>query len=101
MKHRVYADKHAPDGWGVQAIVYEDQQTGWTTAVGGDYYIYRGDRYVAVDLSGMLDYVVNELGVVQVGRTISNDEFQAIYKQALQDRDFARKNGTLPGERKP
>lgn len=101
MKYRVYADDGAPDGWGVQAIVYDHPDVGWTMATNGDYYIRRDDRWVAVDLCGLLDYVINELGVVMAGRTISNEEYRDIYYQAKEDRDFARKSGHLPGERKP
>lgn len=101
MQYRVYSDKNAPDGWGVQAIVYEHPDVGWAMATNGDYYIRRDDRWVAVDLCGMLDHVINELGVVTAGRTISNAEYRAIYQQAKDDRDFANKTGFLPGERKP
>lgn len=100
-RYRIYADENAPPGWGVQAVVYEDKQVGWTMAVGGDYYIERADRWVAVDLSGLLDYVVNELGIVMVGRTVDNATFKRIYQQAKADRDFASKSGYLPGERRP
>lgn len=101
MKYRVYSDDNAPDGWGVQAIVYEHPDVGWTMATGGDYYIRRDDRWVAVDLCGLLDFVVNELGVVMAGRTIGNAEYLEIYQEAKADRDFANKTAYLPGERKP
>lgn len=100
MKHRVYQSGIAPPRWGVQAVVYEHPDVGWAMCTNGDYYIERDGRWVAVDFAGLLDYIVNELGVVLVGRTISNDEFQAIYQQAKTDRDFARKSGYLPGERR-
>lgn len=100
MKYRVYASEGAPPGWGVQAIVYEDPAVGWTMASGGDYYIQREGRWVPVDFSGMIDYVVNELSAVMVGRTISNQEFKQILEIAFEDRDFARKVGFLPGERR-
>jgi len=96
---RIYADENAPKNWGVMAIVYADPDNGWAMATGGDYYIQRADRWVAVDFAGMLDHVVNELAVVLVGRTISNDEFRQIYQTAKNDRNFARKTGYLPGER--
>ena len=101
MKYRIYRDEGAPDGWGVQAIVHEDPNHGWTVTSHGDYYIRREDRWTAVDLAGMLDFVVNELKVVEVGRTISNVEFKAIFQQALDDKDFAQKGGYYPGEPRP
>ena len=101
MRYRIYAADDAPPGWGVQAIVSHDDAHGWTMATGGDYYIQRGGRWVAVDLAGMLDHVVNELGVVLVGRTVSNTEFQRIYQEAKKDKQFGEKTGYWPGERKP
>lgn len=99
--YRIYAAEDAPPGWGVQAIVYEHEDAGWTMAVGGDYYVERADRWVAVDFAGLLDYVVNELGVVMVGRTVDNATFKSLYQRAKADRDLARKTGFLPGERRP
>jgi hypothetical protein len=101
MNYRIYSAEPAPPGWGVQAIVHDDPDNGWAMSTGGDYYIRREDRWTAVDLAGMLDHVVNELGVVLVGRTISNVEYRRIYQEAKADRDFARKTGFLPGERRP
>jgi hypothetical protein len=63
----------------------------------GDFYIKREDRWTAVDITGLIDYAVNELGVL-AGRTISNSEYQAIYQQAKDDMNFANKTGYLPGE---
>ena len=100
MKCRIYRDENAPEGWGVEVIVYEDPNVGWTIAVDGDYYIKRDDRWMGVDFAGMLDYVVNELKVVEVGRTIDNHRFREIFAEAKEDRNFARKSGYLPGERR-
>ena len=100
MKQRIYKDENAPGRWGVQAIVYEHPAVGWVMATNGDYYIERGDRWTAVDFAGMLDFVVNEIGAVLVGRTISNAEYQSIYQQAKSDKNFANKTGYLPGERR-
>lgn len=99
MDYKIYKSKGSPDNWGVQAIVYEDPRVGWTIATGSDYYIKREDRWVGVDLAGLLDHIVNELGIVLVGRTISNQEYHRIYEKALADRDFARKSARLPRER--
>lgn len=101
MKYKVYKSRDAPKNWGVQAIVYEYEPTGWSIAAGNDYYIQRENRWVGVDLCGMLDYVINELGVVMAGRTISTQEYNDIIQKAMDDRDFAKKSGYLPRERKP
>ena len=100
MKERIYQDENAPPGWGVQAIVYDHPAVGWVMATNGDFYIRRDDRWTAVDFAGLIDYVVNELGVL-AGRTISNAEYQRIYAEAKADMNFAKKSGYLPGERRP
>lgn len=53
-----------------------------------DYYIQREGKIVGVDFIGLIDHLVNELGVVKVGRTIDTRRFLKIRAQA--DKDFGR-----------
>lgn len=55
---------------------------------GHDYYIQREGKIVGVDFIGLIDYLINEFGVVKVGRTIDTKRFLAIRAQA--DKDFNR-----------
>ena len=103
MKQRIYKDENAPGRWGVQAIVYEHHEVGWSMITNGDYYLEFIDRFVAVDGIGMTEQVVNNLEnirAIYAGRTISNAEYQSIYQQAKSDKNFANKTGYLPGERR-
>ncbi len=84
---------------GVQAIVQKNER-GWHTETGGDYYVWKDGLWVAVDIFGLFDYLI-ETGLVKFGRTITNTEYREIYQRALDDADFGRRDGLLPGERKP
>jgi len=53
-----------------------------------DYYIYKekDKAWYGVDLIGLIDFLVNEIGLVKLGRTIPTKKFIAIRKRA--DREF-------------
>jgi hypothetical protein len=67
----------------VQIIVQEHPDIGWHTQSGHDYYVWRDDRFVGVDLFGLYDWLM-ERGDVLFGRTISTDEYNATMKRALE-----------------
>ena len=73
--------KEAP-GWGIIDIIQFDNANQRPYHQASDYYIVRNGKFVGVDFAGMLDHVVNELGVVKVGRTINTKEYIRIRKQA-------------------
>ena len=85
---------------GVQGIAQANSAVGWHVASGGDYYIWCDDGWMAVDIFGLFDYLI-ESGTVKFGRTITNAEYNEIFQKALADADFGRKHGFLPEERKP
>lgn len=75
-------------GWGVVDVIQMDEANGRPYHQGGagaDYYIMRKGKIVGVDLAGMLDHVVNELGAVKVGRTIETRKYIEIRKKAEDD----------------
>ena len=77
-------------GWGVIDVIQTDDATRRAYHQGGagaDYYILREGKIVGVDLCGMLDHVVNELGAVKVGRTIDTQKYIKIRKQAEDEFD--------------
>lgn len=82
-----------PPARGVQVIVQEDDSGPYMTT-GADYYIWREDRWVGVDIFGLFDYLI-ESGLVLFGRTITNDEYREILQRAK-----VEKNTWRPGERR-
>ena len=79
------ADFCRAPGWGVIDVIQTDDANRRSYHQGGagaDYYILREGKIVGVDLCGMLDHVVNELGAVKVGRTIDTKKYIEIRKQA-------------------
>ena len=82
---------------GVQAIIQDDASVVWTTETGGDYYVWRDDRWWSVDIFGLFDFLI-ESGLVKFGRTITTIEFNEIFQWALSE---ASKGGFKPRERKP
>jgi hypothetical protein len=102
MNFKVYNHADGPGRWGVQVIVYEHPLVGWTMAHNGDYYIQLEDRFVAVDRTGLDDWVINHFDkviAIWAGRTISNKEYQEIYQKAKSDMK-AKKTGYLAEERR-
>ena len=93
----------------VQVIVYLDPDTGWTLRHGAsgrspcDFFRKaKDDTFVGMDTAGMVEYVINELGVadwgcdlvtiiraalesgtVKQGRMLSSRQWQERYRQAI------------------
>lgn len=56
---------------------------------GADFYIYRKNYWVGVDIIGLTDYLAHEkTGIVKFGRTIPTDKFLAIRQKADNDPDI-------------
>lgn len=79
-------------GYNVQAIPVADDVTGRTVEYGWDYYVIRDGQPMGCDLPGLLDYLINEVGVVKQGRSLSNKHFQEVYQKAAHDPDFPLKH---------
>jgi hypothetical protein len=86
----------------VQIIIQEHIDTGWYIQPGDDYYVWTGDHWVGVDRFGLYDYLI-EPGWKKVifGRTLTNTEYKAIYRQAQHDKSLMPKSAMVRGERKP
>ena len=87
-----------PPARDVQVIVQEHPDVGWHTQSGYDYYIWRGGRYVGVDLFGLYDWLLDTKGVL-FGRTITRKDFDIVMKRALDDLGES-KTGWFPDERR-
>lgn len=89
---------------GVQVIVMRDRDHVWKTVAGSHYYVWanRGDGYewFGVDQAGFYDYLFNPgWKMILLGRTISNDRFAEIFRNATEERGI--KTGFNVGERQP
>ena len=84
-----------PPARDVQVILQVDPRRGPYFQSGSDYYVWCEDHWLGVDIFGLFDYLIDS-GLVLFGRTIRNEEYQDIYRQADID-----KKAFLPGERKP
>ncbi len=78
-------------GWGILAVVYfrpdsDDPKIGgrgWEIASGGDFYVrYADNTVISMDRDSLMDYIVNELGLIGVGRMVSWVEFQRVSRTA-------------------
>lgn len=88
--------------WGVQIIVQADPDAGRYIVSNHDFYIYRGGQWFGVDIFGLIDFLTAQ-GLVKIGRIISNQEFERVYRES-QGADIAIKSARLGlehGERKP
>ena len=87
----------------VQAIVQSAEGVGWAMQHTADYYVWRADldEWRGTDIFGLWDYLARDgWKKVLFGRTISNDEFNAVYQRAKRDRN-EKKTGFQSRERQP
>lgn len=86
----------------VQVIIQSSKDCGWQAVAGTDYYVWRGDRWFGVDLFGLYDYLL-EPGWKRVlfGRTLTTDEYDAVWQRAMADPDMPPKTVFGRGERRP
>lgn len=79
-------------GWGVIAIVENDDRVGRTITSRWDHYCHHTDGWYGHDLVGLMDCLAQPgLNAVCHGRTVSNDIWEAINKAANEDPDFKLK----------
>jgi hypothetical protein len=72
-------------GWDVQVILFRDPIVGWAIRHQGDFFRLDDDgTVVCMDMTGLLDWAVNELGM-KAGRMLSRDKFGAVYQRAKRD----------------
>lgn len=86
---------------GVLVIVVNDPDVGRGLLHGKDYYLCVGDAWFGVDRVGLLDWVLHrrpELRAVLAGRSVSNEQFQAVLVAATNDLDFPRKSARRTNE---
>ena len=89
-------------GQGALIIAMANESTGRDLLHLADYYLFKGERWIGLDLFGLLDHVLNLLGEVEgvvAGRTVSDAEYRAAYMRAKHDPDFPPKSATRSGER--
>lgn len=76
----------------VQVIAQSHPEYGWLALSGSDYYVWRGGRWFGVDRFGLYDYLI-EPGWRKVlfGRTLTSDEFDAVWQRMMADPDGPEK----------
>ena len=73
-------------GWDVQVVLFPHPKTKWQMRHGADFFRLAEDgTVVGMDLVGMIDYVVNVLGVVKAGRMLTQAGFDVVYQRAKRD----------------
>ena len=90
----------------VQVIVQDNNDNGWVTLSGHDYYVFDdrggGPRWFGVDIFGLHHYLLQPGSkYVLFGTMIDNRRFDEIFNMARNDNDFRDKTGYLSRERKP
>lgn len=88
---------------GVQAIVQPDVANGFRVLT-KDYYFWsrEDERWYASDSFGLWDYLAQPgWKTVLFGRSITEAEFEAVYRDALNDELFDEKTGFREREHKP
>ena len=96
-------------GWGILAVVYFRPDSnepkvggrGWEITSGGDFYIrYEDNTVISMDRDSLMDYIVNELGLIGVGRMVSRVEFEHVFRAANNEINEL-KQGFSRRERRP
>ncbi len=83
---------------GVQVIAESDPDVGRRLHLRADFYLYLGDRWISVDIHGLIDHLADVMGLVKVGRMLSRPDFLEIYERAIADDHLPKKSGYVPGE---
>lgn len=85
-------------GRGVQVVTIVDESVGIKPVARCDFYLMVNGEWLGVDYFGMLDYIIDVLGLVKSGRMIQKDEFKKIWQMAITDPEMPRKNARYPEE---
>jgi len=84
---------------GVQAVIQEDETTGWYAITGHDFYVWLGTEWQGVDHFGLWDYLASPgWKRVLFGRMIKAERYEEIQKAALSV--MGQKSAYRRGERK-
>ena len=104
--------------WNVQVIVMPHIESGRRVRCLFDYYVWWGDRWEGVDLTGVMDFLIERgeysleeeigdvefrkrafaTGRVKAGRTIEKEEFYSLYRAADRDPEFPKRTGYMADE---
>lgn len=85
---------------GLICIVNKDEQHGTNLVALNDYYWFRNNMWFGGDKFGLYDYLC-QMGQKKVvfGRTVSNERYHEVIKQATNDPDFPPKSARSPQEK--
>ena len=87
--------------WGMQVIVYESRETGWSICTGGDYFHRLPDgEFIPIDKDGLVDRSANEWKTIKVGRQLSREEFSRVMKLATSIMGAENKTAYFKNERR-
>lgn len=94
-----YADGSTYDGdpycapaLGVLLILENSLEHGRRYVAGGDYYVYESERWYAVDIAGMFQYLTAPgARRILLGVMVENSVWSEVVKRASKDRDFPEK----------
>ncbi len=71
-------DPYNAPGMGALLIVEKDPEHGRRIVQGGDFFVWQGDRWRAVDQWGMMDYILQPgPRKVLIGRMVDNDSISS------------------------
>jgi len=88
-------------GWGVVVIPQADPDVGRMMMSRWDHYCWHDGQWWGHDLVGLMDCLAGAgPSVVVHGRTVSQEQWRAIYAAALADPDLPPKSAAMPGERR-
>lgn len=87
--------------FGVQAIVYQNIETGWSLETGGHYYHRLPDgEIIPMGFDSLMDYATNVWKKIKVGRQLSREEYNQAMKLAGEIMLLVTKTGYFKNERK-
>ena len=87
--------------WGMQAVIYQSVETGWSSCLSGDYFIRLDDgAFLGIDDTGLRDYAANVWKKIKVGRYLSRDEYNEVVAIALDIMRDVKKTAELKTERR-
>jgi len=80
---------------GVLIVVFDNESCGRLLLHGFDFYMLISGQWVGADVFGVVDYAKNNLGKIELvlqGRSVTNEQFEKVMRDAQNDNDFAPKS---------
>jgi hypothetical protein len=73
--------------WGVQGVAVPHERAGTRLIYNTDFYVWKDGGWFGMDFLGLIDWLVNEVKTVKVGRTGAYSDWEDLLKWMVEDKN--------------